>query len=102
MSLDTGSQNTRYSSKACIERNAARAKRRAQYNRAPSVGFGGGAGSIPGSVIGAFMMACLANGSGIKDLPNFMQEIIIGVVIILAVGMDKIEPMLQRILRRGK
>lgn len=62
----------------------------------------GGAGSIPGSVIGAFMMACLANGSGIKDWPNYMQEIIIGVVIILAVGMDKIEPMLQRILRRGK
>ena len=47
-------------------------------------------------------MACLANGSGIKDWPNYMQEIIIGVVIILAVGMDKIEPMLQRILRRGK
>ena len=62
----------------------------------------GGAGSIPGSVIGAFMMACLANGSGIKDWPNYMQEIIIGGGIILAVGMDKIEPMLQRILRRGK
>ena len=50
----------------------------------------GGAGSIPGSVIGAFMMACLANGSSIKDWPNYMQEIIIGVVIILAVGMDKV------------
>ena len=62
----------------------------------------GGAGSIPGSVIGAFMMACLANGSGIKDWPNYMQEIIIGVVIILAVGMDKVEPMLQRYFRRGK
>ncbi|MEE2947169.1 MAG: ABC transporter permease [Verrucomicrobiota bacterium] len=60
----------------------------------------GGAGSIPGSVIGAFMMACLANGSGIKDWPNYMQEIIIGVVIILAVGMDKVEPMLQRFFRR--
>jgi ribose transport system permease protein len=61
----------------------------------------GGAGSIPGSVIGAFMMACLANGSGIKDWPNYMQEIIIGVVIILAVAMDKVEPMLQRFFRRG-
>lgn len=56
----------------------------------------GGAGSIPGSVIGAFMMASLANGSSIKDWPNYMQEIIIGIVIILAVGMDKIEPILQR------
>ena len=31
----------------------------------------GGAGSIPGSVIGAFMMASLANGSSIKDWPNY-------------------------------
>ena len=60
----------------------------------------GGAGSIPGSVIGAFMMACLANGSSIKDWPNYMQEIIIGVVIILAVGMDKVEPFIQRLLKR--
>jgi len=62
----------------------------------------GGTGSIPGSVIGAFMMVCLENGSSIKDWPNYMQEIIIGVVIIVAVGMDKVEPMLQRFLRRGK
>jgi len=59
----------------------------------------GGAGSIPGSVIGAFMMACLANGSSIKDWPNYMQEIIIGVVIILAVGMDKVEPFIQRLFK---
>ena len=59
----------------------------------------GGAGSIPGSVIGAFMMACLANGSSIKDWPNYMQEIIIGVVTILAVGMDKVEPFIQRLFK---
>ena len=51
-------------------------------------------------MIGAFMMACLANGSGIKDWPNYMQEIIIGVVIILAVGMDKLEPFIQRLFRQ--
>ena len=62
----------------------------------------GGAGSIPGSVIGAFMMASLANGSSIKDWPNYMQEIIIGIVIILAVGMDKLEPLLQRHLNKQK
>ena len=62
--------------------------------------WSGGAGSIPGSVIGAFMMACLANGSSIKDWPNYMQEIIIGVVIILAVGMDKVEPFIQRLFKR--
>ena len=46
MSLLTGSQKTLYSSKAWIDRRAARAKRRAQYNRAPSVGFGGGGGHV--------------------------------------------------------
>ena len=52
----------------------------------------GGAGSIPGS------RRCIHDGLpgqrfGIS-WPNYMQEII-GVVIILAVGMDKIEPMLR-------
>ena len=60
----------------------------------------GGGGSIPGSVIGAFMMACLDSGSIMIGWPNYVQEIIIGVVIILAVGMDKVEPFIQRLFKR--
>src|SRR5207249_1437337 len=49
----------------------------------------GGTGSISGSMIGALIMAVLRNGSNPMGWRNYVQEIIIGVVIILAVGLDK-------------
>ncbi|MCX6881362.1 MAG: ABC transporter permease [Verrucomicrobia bacterium] len=49
----------------------------------------GGTGSILGSMIGALTMAVLRSGSTQIDWPNYVQEIIIGTVIILAVGLDK-------------
>jgi ribose transport system permease protein len=50
----------------------------------------GGIGSIAGSMIGALIMAVLRNGSSQMDWPNYMQEIIIGIVIIVAVGVDRL------------
>jgi ribose transport system permease protein len=48
----------------------------------------GGSGSVLGSMIGALMMAVLRNGSSQMGWANYVQEIIIGVVIVLAVGID--------------
>jgi ribose transport system permease protein len=50
----------------------------------------GGSGSILGSLIGALIMAVLRNGSNQMGWPTYMQEIIIGVVIIIAVGVDQL------------
>jgi ribose transport system permease protein len=50
----------------------------------------GGSGSILGSMIGALIMAVLRNGSNQMGWPTYVQEIIIGVVIIIAVGLDKL------------
>ncbi len=50
----------------------------------------GGTGSISGSMIGALIMAVLRNGSNQMGWPNYMQEIIIGTVIIIAVGLDRL------------
>ncbi len=52
----------------------------------------GGSGSVLGSMIGALIMATLRNGSNQMGWPTYMQEIIIGAVIILSVGMDKFRP----------
>jgi ribose transport system permease protein len=49
----------------------------------------GGTGSILGSMIGALIMAVLKNGTNQIGWPTYMQEIIIGAVIILAVGLDR-------------
>lgn len=50
----------------------------------------GGTGSILGSLIGALIMAVLRNGSNQMGWPTYMQEIIIGIVIIIAVGIDQL------------
>ncbi len=50
----------------------------------------GGVGSILGSMIGALIMAVLRNGSNQLGLPTYMEEILIGAVIVLAVGLDKL------------
>jgi ribose transport system permease protein len=49
----------------------------------------GGTGSVLGSMIGALIMAVLRNGSNQMGWQNFTQEIIIGIVIIIAVGLDQ-------------
>ncbi|MDA7510254.1 ABC transporter permease [Verrucomicrobia bacterium] len=50
----------------------------------------GGSGSIFGTVIGALIMGVLKSGSSQMNWPTYMQEIIIGTVIILAVGLDRL------------
>jgi ribose transport system permease protein len=50
----------------------------------------GGSGSILGSMIGALMITVLRNGSNQMGWSTYIQEIIIGIVIMLAVGVDKL------------
>jgi ribose transport system permease protein len=50
----------------------------------------GGEGSIGGSVIGALIMAFLRNGCQQMGWPNYVQEIIIGAIIVLAVALDRV------------
>ena len=49
----------------------------------------GGEGTILGSMIGALVMAFLRNGSQQMGWPNYVQEIIIGVIIVVAVAIDR-------------
>ena len=49
----------------------------------------GGEGSILGSMIGALIMAFLRNGCQQVGWPNYIQEIIIGAIIVVAVAIDR-------------
>jgi ribose transport system permease protein len=49
----------------------------------------GGQGSILGTMIGVFIMAFLRNGSTMMGWPNYIQEIIIGAIIVAAVALDQ-------------
>ncbi|MDD8026702.1 MAG: ABC transporter permease [Acidobacteriota bacterium] len=50
----------------------------------------GGEGSILGSMIGVFIMSFLRNGCTMMGWPNYIQEIIIGIIIIAAVSLDRV------------
>lgn len=50
----------------------------------------GGTGTVIGSLIGALIMGVLRNGSQQLGWPTWAQEIIIGVVIVVAVGIDRL------------
>jgi len=50
----------------------------------------GGEGSILGSMIGALIMAFLRNGCQQMGWPNYIQEIIIGGIIVFAVAADRL------------
>lgn len=56
----------------------------------------GGTGSILGSMIGALIMAVLRNGTNQMGWPTYMQEIIIGAVIVLAVALDRLRQSTSR------
>src|SRR5207247_2528172 len=49
----------------------------------------GGEGSIGGSIIGALIMAFLRNGCQQMGWANYIQEIIIGAIIVMAVALDR-------------
>ena len=48
----------------------------------------GGEGSIVGTIVGAFMLTALNNGCTLAGWPNYVQEIIIGAIIVVAVALD--------------
>lgn len=58
----------------------------------------GGRGSIAGSLLGALIMSTIATGSSQMGLPNWVQEIVTGAIIVLAVALDRLR---QRQRLRG-
>jgi ribose transport system permease protein len=50
----------------------------------------GGEGSVLGTLIGAFIMGLLSNGSDLLGVSPYLQQAIIGAVIILAVTVDEL------------
>jgi ABC-type xylose transport system permease subunit len=56
----------------------------------------GGEGTVVGTLIGALIMAVLRNGLNLLGVSSFIQQVVIGSVIILAVLID------MSLKKRGK
>jgi ribose/xylose/arabinose/galactoside ABC-type transport system permease subunit len=52
--------------------------------------LGGGEGSILGTLVGALIMTVIASGCTQRGYPNWVQEIITGAIIVLAVALDRL------------
>jgi ribose transport system permease protein len=53
--------------------------------------LGGGRGSATGAMMGAVTMSVLRSGCAMLGVPSFVQEIMIGLVIIAAIGGDQLK-----------
>jgi ribose/xylose/arabinose/galactoside ABC-type transport system permease subunit len=49
----------------------------------------GGRGSVVGTVAGAAIMAVIQIGCSQQGLPNWVQQIVTGAIIVFAVGLDR-------------
>jgi ribose transport system permease protein len=49
----------------------------------------GGEGSVFGAAIGAFLMVVIQTGATHLGLPNWVEEVVAGVIIVVAVGFDR-------------
>ncbi|HXF70724.1 MAG TPA: ABC transporter permease [Thermoflexus sp.] len=49
----------------------------------------GGYGSVSGTLIGALVMGTVSNGLNLLEVPSYHQQIVKGLVFILAVGLDR-------------
>ena len=50
----------------------------------------GGEGSVSGSLVGALIMSTIRSGCSQMGLPNWVQEIVTGSIIVLAVALDRL------------
>ena len=51
----------------------------------------GGEGKILGTLIGAFIIAVIQNGMNLMNIEPYTQKVILGLVILLAVLLDKLK-----------
>ena len=63
--------------------------------------FAGGIGTIPGAVLGAFVMASLAYGLAFLGVNSPIQSIVAGIVLVVAVGFDYLQSPARRQPTRG-
>lgn len=54
------------------------------------VAWGGGEGSLAGVMLGVLLLSILSNGLNLLGIPSYIQSMVIGALIIMAVGADEV------------
>ena len=53
--------------------------------------FAGGVGGVTGTAVGVLFIGTLQNGLAIRGVSSFWQQVVTGVILVLAVGIDRIQ-----------
>ena len=53
------------------------------------VAVGGGAGNVPGTLLGAIFIGILANGMNLANIGSYIQIMVLGFFLLLAIIIDK-------------
>ncbi len=64
--------------------------------------FLGGIGGVTGTAVGVLFIGTLQNGLAIKGVSSFWQQIVTGVILIVAVGIDRIQQSPQGLVLRRR
>jgi ribose/xylose/arabinose/galactoside ABC-type transport system permease subunit len=62
----------------------------------------GGSGGVGGTVLGVIFLGMLQNGLSIAGVPSFWQQVVTGIILVLAVLGDQLGLIGDRIRRRGR
>ena len=62
----------------------------------------GGAGGVGGTIVGVLFLGMLQNGLSIAGVPSFWQQVVTGIILILAVLGDQLGLIGDRLRRRGR
>jgi ribose/xylose/arabinose/galactoside ABC-type transport system permease subunit len=64
--------------------------------------FVGGIGGVTGTAVGVLFIGTLQNGLAIKGVSSFWQQVVTGVILVVAVGIDRIQQNPQGIVLRRR
>jgi ribose transport system permease protein len=62
----------------------------------------GGAGGVGGTILGVFFLGMLQNGLSIAGVPSFWQQVVTGIILVLAVLGDQFGVIAGRLRRRAR
>ena len=49
----------------------------------------GGVGTVPGAMVGALLLASIDNGMNLNNVNSFLQQVVKGLILLLAVALDQ-------------
>src|SRR6185437_11877609 len=62
--------------------------------------FAGGVGGVVGTAVGVLFIGTLQDGLSIAGISSFWQQVVTGTILILAIGIDRLQQQPRRSFRR--